>query len=360
MIVVGIDPHKKTHTACALEAATGVRLGALTVAVDPEGFERLRAWARALGGEVCFALEDCRHVSGRLERFLLARGERVVRVAPRLMAGARRGSRRRGKSDPIDAEAVGRVALAQPGLPAASLDPRAREIDLLLAHREDLVAERTRAQQRLRWHLHELALEAEVPPRALSSERQLASLVRRLSRLAPTATVRIASELVSEIRARTRRIRELERELRLLVRAYAPALLALPGCGVLTAAKLIAEAQGAGRFASDAAFAMACGAAPLDASSGAQRRHRLNRGGNRQLNCALHRIAITQARAHEPARAYLARRLAEGKTKAEALRCLKRYLARAVWQLLRQLPPANEHDLQPIKLRTAPYVPCLT
>ena len=163
MIVIGVDPHKQSHTAAAVEQSTGELRGDRTVQARGVGHEQLLAWARSLAGEPLWALEDCRHVSVSLERFLLASGERVVRVPPKLMAGVRRGGRQRGKSDAIDALAVARAALREPTLPVAVLEGASREIRLLLDHREDLVAERTRMQQRLRWHLHEL--EPELEPR---------------------------------------------------------------------------------------------------------------------------------------------------------------------------------------------------
>ncbi len=145
MITIGIDPHKDTHTAAAVKDATGELLGELTVAGNEEGHERLLAWAHGLvaEGDLRFALEDCRHVNGRLERFLLAASEPVVRVGTRMTARERRGARTVGKSDAIDALAVARAALREPGLPAASHNPRLRELKLLVDHREDLVAERT-------------------------------------------------------------------------------------------------------------------------------------------------------------------------------------------------------------------------
>ncbi len=129
-------------------------------------------------------------------------------------------------------------------------------------------------------------------------------------------------------------MKELERELEGLVSDQAPQLLELEGCGTMTAAKLIAETAGARRLSSDAKFARLAGVAPIPASSGKRTRHRLDRGGNRQLNCALHRIAVIQGQKHEPARAFLAKKQAEGKSRREALRCLKRHLARRVWRLL--------------------------
>jgi len=352
VIVIGIDPHKQTHTAVAVEASTGELVDELTVPAREGGHERRLQWARALPGERRFALEDCRHVSGSLERLLLARGETVVRVPPKLMAGARRSARERGKSDAIDAAAVARAALREPALPLARLEGATREIRLLLDHREDLVQERTRIQQRLRWHLHDLDPSVEIPAGALDRQIWLQRLSRRLSRVEQTVQVRICRELVSRCRELARRAAELERELALLIATQAPALVELPGCGVLTAAKVVAETADVERFSSDAKLALHAGAAPLDASSGRQQRHRLNRSGNRQLNCALHRIAVTQGRTHPPARAYLERKQAEGKSRREALRCLKRHLARTVYNILKTTTPTTPN--------TAPRELCLT
>ena len=337
VIVIGVDPHKQTHTAAALEAALGELLDERTVKARQQGHEQLLVWGRSLGSERLWALEDCRHVSISLERFLLSSGEQVVRVPPKLMAGARRGARERGKSDTIDALAVARAALREPSLPRARLQGREREIRLLLDHRDDLVQERTRIQQRLRWHLHELSPELELPAGSLDRRVWLERLARRLARSEQTTQVTICRELVGRCRELSRRADELEREIATLVRAHAPALLELPGCGVLTAAKLLGETAGAERFSSDAKLAMHAGAAPLPASSGARQRHRLNRSGNRQLNCALHRIAVTQGRWHTPAKEYLERKERDGHSRREALRCLKRHLARVVYRTLRAI-----------------------
>jgi transposase len=341
VIVIGIDPHKQTHTAVAVEASTGELVDQLTVPARQSGHERLLEWARARAPERRFALEDCRHVSGSLERLLLARGETVVRVPPKLMAGTRRSARTRGKSDAIDAAAVARAALREPRLPLAQLEGATREIRLLLDHREDLVQERTRIQQRLRWHLHDLDPSLAIPAGALDRQIWLQRLNRRLSRTEQSVQVRICRELVARCHELARRAAELERELASLVSRQAPTLLELPGCGVLTAAKLLAETAGVERFASDSKLALHAGAAPLDASSGRQQRHRLNRSGNRQLNCALHRIAVTLGRHHPPARAYLERKQAEGKSRREALRCLKRHLARTVYNTLKTTTPTS-------------------
>jgi transposase len=336
MIVIGTDTHKRTHTCASVFARTGQLAGELTAPAREPGFRQLLDWGRDLDEERVWAIEDCRHVSGALERFLIASGERVVRVPPKLMGQSRRGERAAGKSDPIDALAIARAALREgpETLPGAHLDEAALRVKLLLDHREDLVKARSEDQCRLRWHLHDLWPELEIPAGALDRSVWLDRVARKLARAEQGTRVAISRELVVEIRRRTRRAKELEREIGALVKAQAPELLDLEGCGTLTAAKLIAETAGARRLASDAKFARLAGVAPIPASSGNRVRHRLDRGGNRQLNCALHRIAVTQGRVHPPAREYLARKQAEGKSRIEAIRCLKRHLARRVWRLL--------------------------
>jgi transposase len=336
MIVIGTDTHKRTHTCGAVFAGTGQLAGELTAPARAPGFRQLLSWGRDLDEERIWAIEDCRHVSGSLERFLIAAGERVVRVPPKLMGQSRRGERTAGKSDPIDALAIARAALREgpETLPVAHLDETSLRVKLLLDHREDLVKARSEDQCRLRWHLHDLWPELEIPAGALDRSVWLDRIARKLARAEQGTRVAIARELVLEIRRRTRRTKELEREIGALVKAQAPELLALEGCGTLTAAKLIAETAGAKRLASDAKFARLAGVAPIPASSGNRVRHRLDRGGNRQLNCALHRIAVTQGRFHAPAREFLAKKQAEGKSRIEAIRCLKRHLARRVWRLL--------------------------
>ena len=284
--------------------------------------------------------------------------------------GARRSSRERGKSDSIDAFSVARAALKEgiDKLPGAHLDGAALDIRLLVDHREDLVAARGQDQQRLRWHLHDLWPELEIPHGALDTAKWLGKASRRLARAEQTTRVRIARELVRQITASTKRIRELERELAALVESYAPQLLAERGCGPLTAAKLIGEIAGADRFATDAKLARTGGSAPIPASSGNTQRHRLDRGGNRQLNCALHRLAVNKANWDPDTAAYLARKQAEGKSRKEALRCVKRHLTRRVWKLLRAPAPVQDprsnnttnttKTPNPIVATTPYFMPC--
>ena len=331
MIVIGIDSHKRTHTAVAADG-TGRKLAERTVAATSTGHLELVRWA-ARFPDRRWAIEDCRHLSRRLSTDLLRAGEAVVRVPPKLMAGARRSSREPGKSDPIDALAVARAALRE-DLPVATLDGPDREVRLLVDHREDLVAERTRAQNRLRWHLHELEPGNEPAARSLDRGVVLAALDRDLAEV-PGTVARIARELVVRIRDLTAAINDLEREIGRLVAGLAPTLLALPGCGPLTAAKLVGEAAGIGRFRSAAAFARHNGTAPLPVWSGNTERHRLSRTGNRQLNVAVHRISITQLRIDERGRAYVERRRTMGNTKTEAIHALRRRISDEVFRRMR-------------------------
>jgi transposase len=340
MIVIGSDPHKRSYTFSAVGAETGELRSSETVQATSAGHERLLGWGRGVDAARVWAIEDCRHVSGKLERFLLARGERVVRVPPKLMAGRRRGLREAGKSDPIDALSVARAALEEgvDTLPLARLEGPAREVKLLLDHREDLVAERTRIQNRLRWLLHDRWPELELPAGCLDRMVRLDRLAGRLARSTQDADVRVMRHQIRRLRELVREAKALERELLLLVRGLQPRLLELPGVGTLTAAKLIAEIAGIERFRSDAKLARLAGIAPIPASSGARHRMRLHRGGNRQLNAAFHRIVVTQIRMHPPAQHYIARKIAEGKGKREAIRCLKRQLVRTIYTTMTPTP----------------------
>jgi transposase len=331
MVTLGTDAHKRSHTIVAADQQ-GRQVGQVTVKATPEGHLRALRWAGQWPERV-WAIEDCRQLSRRLERDLLAAGEQLVRVPPKLMAGARRGARTRGKSDPIDALAVARAALREPGLPVACLDGVDREVRVLVDHREDLVAERTRIQQRLRWHLHELEPGWEIPAGALDRTVWLDAVQQRLA-AHQGVVAEIARELVERCRQLTAQANRLQRRLERLMAPLAPSLLQLEGCGGLTAAKLVGETAGAGRFRSRAAFAMHNGTAPVPVWSGNRERHRLNRGGNRQLNAALHRIAVTQLRLGGAGRAYYQRRIAAGDTKTEAIRALRRRISDEVYRRL--------------------------
>jgi transposase len=267
------------------------------------------------------------------------------------MAGARSSARTRGKSDPIDALAIARAALREPDLPVARHDDTSRTLKLLTDHRDDLVIERTKMANRLRWHLHELNPELDIPARGLNRLNLLDRLTTWLSEQTWTEQIsqvlaRLAAELLTDIRAATVRVNALEREITTLARAAAPRLMDLQGAGGLTTAKIVGETANVTRFRSEACLAMHAGVAPIPASSGRTQRHRLARGGNRQLNAALHRIAITQVRiTGSPGQLYYQRRRARGDTAMEALRALKRRLARVVFNLLQPTATSTANDL---------------
>ena len=331
MVTIGIDAHKRSHTVVAIDEQ-GRQLAQRCTGTTTGDHLELLAWA-AQFEERLWAVEDCRHLSRRLERDLLAAGERIVRVPPKLMASTRDSARTYGKSDPIDALAVARAALREPNLPTARLDGAEREVRLLVDHREDLVGERTRMISRLRWHLHELEPGSEPPARALAHLRNLDRVAAELAEAEGTVA-RIAGDIVNRCRQLTIEITKLERELAALAQQLAPSLLAIPGCGALTAAKILGETAGIDRFHSPDAYARHNGTAPLPVWSSNRQRHRLSRAGNRQLNAALHRIALTQARIHPDAKAMIARRKANGDGGLEALRILKRRLSDVVYRAL--------------------------
>jgi transposase len=333
MVIVGIDAHKRTHTAVAIDEA-GRKLGEKTTnATTTDANLELVRWADGFGPERSFAVEDCRHLSRRLEADLLAAGEELVRVPPKLMAHARDAARTYGKSDPIDALAVGRAVLREPNLPVARLDGPSRDLRLLVDHREDLVRDRTAQINRLRWHLHELDPSWDPAPRALVRFKHLDALAARLEGLEGIVAW-VARDLVARIRELTVAAKDLEHQIVEKVARLVPALLEIAGVGALTAAKIVAEVADVRRFRSKDAFARHNGTAPLPVWSANRARHRLSRTGNRQLNAAIHRIAVTQMRIHDGAKAYLQRRIAMGNTKTEALRALKRRLSDVVYRTL--------------------------
>lgn len=340
MVTLGADTHKATHTVVAIDEV-GRPIGEITVGATPAGHRELLTWA-AQFEERCFAIEDVRHISRRLEGDLVRAGERVVRVSTFLMGSSRRSGRARGKSDAIDALATARAALREADLPGALLEGIERELRLFVDHREDYVAERTRYENRLHWDLHELFPGTVLPSKTLS---RLAGIERVAVLLGPCEglVAELARDRLERIRELTLRINALQSEIAKRVKVVAPTLLALQGCGALTAAKVVGETAGAKRFRSRAAYARLNGTAPIPASSALNGRQRLNRGGNRQLNCALHRIAITQIRLGGRGRIYYEHRRARGDTKTEAIRALRRRISDEVFSRLLTDESARAH-----------------
>ena len=233
MMVLGADTHKRSHTIAAIAARTGELVDDTTIGVGEQEFVALLEWARALDGERVWALEDCRHVSGALERFLIGRGERVVRVATKLMSELRRAGRERGKSDRIDALAVARAALREglDALPSAQLAGAELDLRLLVDHRERLIRSRVALNNDVLWHVHDLWPELKLPMSALFSRKWSTRIARRLARAEQTARVRIARDELRRLRELTAAANALQAEIADLVAQTAPQLLDEPGFG---------------------------------------------------------------------------------------------------------------------------------
>lgn len=338
MIWIGVDAHKRLHQAMAL-GAQGEILGERTIANDPAAWQALLEWARALDGERIWAIEGAWYLGRGVAQYLARSGERVHEVSGRWTAQRRRGMRRPGKSDRLDARAVAQLLREeQDTLPRvfAEEDPLA-----MVQLWSRLQAETTEDITRLINRLHALLLVCEP-----GYETRLPALTTKAGiDAARTYSAPGAGELVRE---RERAVHALAEQLRLLdeqdrelrkklertsAERFSP-LRRIEGVGPLIACGVVAEAGRPRRGFREEHFAAGSGVAPLEASSAGGTRHRLNRMGNRRLNMFLHQIVLTQARTYEPARVYLARRRAEGLTAREARRALKRFVARRVFNAL--------------------------
>jgi transposase len=335
MVVIGVDAHKATHTLVVVDAG-GRKLGELTVQATTAGHIKALDWARsAHDSDVVWGIEDCRQVSLRLERDLLDAGQRVVRVPPQLMARTRASARTRGKSDTIDALAVARAVLREPNLPVASHNKVSRELKLLVDRRDDLVTHRTAVINRLLWRVHELDPTHAPRPNSLRWRRTQSGLRSWLG-TQPGLVAELARDELADIMALTEQVSALEKRITARMQSAAPSLLNMFGCGELTAAKLVGETAGVSRFRSEAAFASYAGVAPIPHWSGQKATRPIAaRWGNRQLNAALYRIAMSQIKRNGPAKAYYRKRRDAGDSHAEALRRVERRVARSVFGHLR-------------------------
>lgn len=330
-VTVGVDTHKHIHVAVAL-SGHGKRLGDLTVAADPGGYQQLLEWARSFGDPWCFGVEGCGSYGQGLVGFLRRHDQRVVEAG----RPDRRDRRERGKSDPIDAENAARAVIAgtATGVPK-SADGTSEVIREIKVARDTAVKSRTQAVITLKT----LVVTA---PDDLRHELQPLSKAKLRDRCAALRPGKVDTPLAAAkhaIRSLARRWQHLEAEIKehdqlldTLTAQAAPALREAFGIGVDVAAEmLILAGDNPQRIKSEAAFAKLCGACPVPASSGSTQRHRLNWAGHRQANSALYRSVIVRMRFHPPTIAYVARRTAEGKSKREIIRCLKRYLAREIY-----------------------------
>jgi transposase len=333
--VVGVDTHRDEHVLAVVVAPVGALVEQRTVSANGRGYgQALRFAQQYAGGARVWAVEGAGHYGAGLARYLSQRGEAVLEVG----RPARRERRLHGKDDELDAVRAARAALTREPLPLPRSGEGREALRLLLIARRSAVDVRREALVQLR------SVIVTAPDRLREELRGLAvqRLLERCSRLRRSATAspdEVAARLVlrtlaRRIEAATVEADELEREILVHVRALAPELLDEPGVGPIVAAQLIVAWSHRGRLRSEAAFARLAGVAPVPASSGQTTRHRLSRGGDRQLNRALHTVVLHR-RQHDPTtRDYIAKRVAEGKSRREATRLLKRYLARHLYRLL--------------------------
>ncbi len=339
-VTVGVDTHKDVHVAVAVDAI-GRRLGQVPVAASASGYRELLAWAHQLGEVNAFGVEGTGSYGAALSRYLRGERQQVIEVN----RPDRSTRHRLGKSDPIDAEAAARAVLAG----TATVTPKhgdgpVESIRLLRLTRDSAVKAQTQATNQLK----AVIVTAPVDLRESLAGLPLVALLERCAGLRPADLTTVAAVTKHALRLLARRAlalraeaKELHAHLQTLTSAVAPALLELTGIGPDSAAALLISAgDNPSRLRSEAAFAALCGTNPVPASSGKTTRHRLNRSGDRTANAALHRAVVTRMHWHEPTKAYLARRTAEGKSKPEIMRCLKRYLAREVYRALVPARPA--------------------
>ena len=336
--VLGVDTHRDEHVMAVVAAPAGGVIAGGAVAANARGYrELLRLAERHAPGRRAWAIEGTGSYGAGLARFLAGRGELVLELS----RTPRAERRLRGKDDSLDAVRTARAALASETLALPRAGERREALRLLLVARRSAVDVRREALSQLR----AVIVTAPEPLREQLRRLPVGQLLERCSRLRRSGTTDelatriVLRSLARRIQAATREAQELEREILSHVRAIAPVLLDEPGVGPIVAAQLIISWSHPGRLRSEACFARLACVAPVPASSGQTTRHRLSRGGDRQLNRALHTIVLHR-RQHDPAtRDYIARRVAEGKTRREATRLLKRYLARYLYRVLEQQEP---------------------
>jgi transposase len=333
-VVIGVDPHKQSHTATALAVGSHTQLGSIRVPASVDGYEQLLAWAAQFPSRR-WAVEGARGLGCHLTRWLLGYAEQVHDVPSMATARLRQLSRGHGrKTDALDAAAAAGVAALQGDAEPVQAETMTVVLGLLEERRTNLTGQRTRSVNQLHALLREL-----VPggaPRGLGADQaaELLAGVRPVT-AADRARKQLAGEVVVEIRGLDRRLTAVGKRIQTAVTASKSRLPQTVGIGPVIAGRLLGRTGRASRFPSGGHFASYAGVAPVEVASGERARHRLSRGGDRQLNNALHTIALVQARIPGCAgHGYVARKLAEGKTRREALRCLKRQLAEHVWRIM--------------------------
>lgn len=334
MVVIGVDPHKSSHTAAALDPGTHKTLGTVRIEAALPEYRKLLVWARRFG-QRRWAVENAWGLGRHLTQWLIARGETVVDVPSTATARVRqlsRGGRR--KNDALDAAAAASVAALQgDGTPVAA-EGASTVLGMLDERRTNLAQQRTRTVNQLHALLREL-LPGGAPTDLTAG--QAAGMLARVRPASPAEQARkdLARELVADIRALDTRLKANQKRMQEAVADSASSLPDIVGVGPVVAARVLGRTGRASRFPTAAAFAVYVGAAPIEIASADKARHRLSRQGDRKLNNALHTIALTQVRmSGTRGRVYYNRKIAEGKTHKEAMRCLKRRLADHVWRVM--------------------------
>jgi transposase len=351
-VVAGVDTHKDTHHVAVLEAGTGARLGDLQVPATPAGYEQLLGFIASFGVIALVGIEGTNSYGAGLARYLAA-----ADVTIREVIRPKRAQRRRGKSDPIDAYAAAQQALAEPDmLPIAKTsDGPVEQIRVLMAVRRSAMKARIAAHRQIT----SLLITAPDAVRTRFATLDGDALIDTLAATRPGPAVNSVTAATGQALRRlarrhqdlTAEIADIDAELRVLTTQSAPTMLATKGFGIVTTATLLITAgDNPARLRTEASFAALCGAAPIPASSGKTTRHRLNRGGDRQANWALHQIALVRLSTDPRTKAYAAKLTAAGKSKKDVLRCLKRAIAREAWHLLVHPAPAPRiDDLRPLR-----------
>jgi len=333
-VIIGVDPHKMSHTATAVDQATNTPVASLRVDASLAGYRDLLRWA-ARFTERRWAIEGARGLGRHLAQWLIARGEVVVDVPSTATARVRelsRGGRR--KTDVIDAAAAASVAALQGDAAPVTAEDHTTVFAMLEERRANLAAQRVRVANQLHAVLRDL-----VPGGAALAitARSAATLLRSVRPASACERTRkeLASDLVRELRVVDAALADIERRMGAVLDEHGSRLREVDGVGAVTAVRLIGRTGTASRFATADAFATYAGVAPIEVASGERTRHRLSRSGDRQLNSAIHLVAVTQVRMpNSIGRRYFDNKITEGKTRNEAMRCLKRRLANHLWRLM--------------------------
>jgi transposase len=331
-VAIGIDSHKSTLAVAALDELGRV-VGVEEFANNASGHQALLLWTQAQAQVRVIGIEGTGNFGAGLARFLLEASEDVKEVPAFLSYRERKRNPSKGKSDLADAVAIARVVARGDGLSSPQHTEINVDLKLLSDHRDQLVRARTQLINRTHKDLviSHPGYEAKIPKLNRKNDQVVAMTLLRGDRSVRAELIR---DRIAEIRRLTKKITALEKLIATKVTESGTTLTVLHGIGVVIAAKILGEVGDPSRIRSKGAFAMLTGTAPLEASSGTTKRHRLNRGGNRQLNYALHMIARSRLRHDPDTRAYVARRQMEGKSDKEALRCLKRHLSNVVFRQL--------------------------